>query len=44
MTHRIIALFVTLAFGFFVAALVADAQPGGKVSRIGYLSSAIKPC
>jgi putative ABC transport system substrate-binding protein len=43
MTRRIIARFVTLAFGLFVAPLVADAQPVGKVSRIGYLSVAGSP-
>jgi putative tryptophan/tyrosine transport system substrate-binding protein len=43
MTRRIIALLVTLAFGFFVALLGADAQPVGKVSRIGYLSVAGSP-
>lgn len=43
MTRDIIALFVTLAFGLFVAPLVADAQPVGKLSMIGYLSVAGSP-
>jgi putative ABC transport system substrate-binding protein len=40
MTCRLIALLVTLAFGLFVAPLVANAQPAAKVARIGYLSPA----
>jgi putative ABC transport system substrate-binding protein len=38
MTCRIIALLVTLAFTLLVAPLAAEAQPAGKVARIGYLS------
>jgi putative ABC transport system substrate-binding protein len=39
MTRRLIERLVTLAFGLFVVALVADAQPPAKVARIGYLST-----
>jgi ABC-type uncharacterized transport system substrate-binding protein len=37
MTRRLIGFLVTLALGLLVAPLAADAQPGGKVARIGYL-------
>jgi hypothetical protein len=33
MTRHLIGLLVTLAFGLFVAPLVADAPPAGKASR-----------
>jgi putative tryptophan/tyrosine transport system substrate-binding protein len=43
MARRLIARLVTLAFGLCVAALVADAQPVGKVARIGWLASGFPP-
>ena len=43
MKCRIIALLVTLAFGLFLAPLVADAQPVGKVSHVGLLSTGSGP-
>jgi ABC-type uncharacterized transport system substrate-binding protein len=39
MTHHAIALLVTLTLAILVAPLAADAQPGGKVYRIGLLTS-----
>src|SRR5262245_23283220 len=38
MTRRLIGLLVTLALGLLVAPLAAEAQPTGKVYRIGWLS------
>ena len=43
MKRRIIELLVTLAFGLFVAPLVADAQPVGKVYHVGLLSTGSGP-
>jgi hypothetical protein len=37
MTRRRIGLLATLALGLLVAPLAAEAQPTGKVARIGYL-------
>jgi putative ABC transport system substrate-binding protein len=39
MTRRTIGLLVTLAFRLFVVALASDAQPPGRVHRIGYVST-----
>ena len=38
MPHCRIGLFVTIALGLLVAPRAADAQPVGKVVRIGYLA------
>ena len=38
MLRRTIGFLVTLALGLLVAPLAADAQPAGKVARIGYLA------
>src|SRR2546430_1393198 len=43
MPRRTIGLLITLAFGLLVAPLVADAQPVGKVYRIGYLALGVSP-
>src|SRR5438093_7592745 len=43
MPRRTIGLLITLAFGLLVAPLVADAQPVGKLSRIGYLALGVSP-
>jgi hypothetical protein len=39
MTRCTIGLLVTLAFRLFVVALASDAQPPGRVHRIGYIST-----
>jgi putative ABC transport system substrate-binding protein len=39
MTRPTIGLLLTLALGLFVVALVSDAQPPGRVYRIGYIST-----
>ncbi|HSF32236.1 MAG TPA: ABC transporter substrate binding protein [Candidatus Tectomicrobia bacterium] len=39
MPHRTIAVLITLTLAILVAPLVADAQPVGKVYRIGLLTS-----
>ena len=45
MTRRTVGLLVPLALGLLVAPLVADAQPVGKVPRIGFLRpSLVSPC
>jgi putative tryptophan/tyrosine transport system substrate-binding protein len=43
MILRTIGLLVTLALGFLVAPLTAEAQPVGKVYRIGYLAVGLSP-
>jgi putative ABC transport system substrate-binding protein len=43
MTRRLIGLLVTLALGLLVAPLTAEAQPVGKVDRIGYLAVGLPP-
>jgi putative tryptophan/tyrosine transport system substrate-binding protein len=43
MTHRTIALLLTLALGLLVAPLAAKAQPPGKVYRIGYIAPGTGP-
>jgi ABC transporter substrate binding protein len=43
MTRRTIGLFVTFALTILVAPLATDAQPVGKVWRIGYLTPAAIP-
>ncbi|MBI4561472.1 MAG: ABC transporter substrate-binding protein [Candidatus Rokubacteria bacterium] len=43
MRLRTVALFVTLAFGILSGPLAAEAQPPGKVPRIGFLCPISKP-
>jgi putative tryptophan/tyrosine transport system substrate-binding protein len=43
MPRRLIGLLVTLALGLLVAPLLAEAQPAGKVPRIGVLSTGSPP-
>jgi ABC-type uncharacterized transport system substrate-binding protein len=43
MTRRRIGLLITLALGLLVASLLAEAQPAGKVPRIGVLSTGSPP-
>src|SRR5262245_52856895 len=43
MTRRTIGLLLTLALGLLVVPLVADAQPAGKVWRIGVLTGMDTP-
>jgi putative ABC transport system substrate-binding protein len=43
MTRRTLGLLITLALSCLVAPLVADAQPVGKVYRIGYLALGVSP-
>jgi hypothetical protein len=38
MTRRTLGLLVTLALALLMASLAAEAQPAGKVARIGYLA------
>jgi hypothetical protein len=38
MTHRVVALLITLALGRFVVSLAVAAQPSAHVPRIGLLS------
>jgi putative tryptophan/tyrosine transport system substrate-binding protein len=44
MTRCRIGLLVTLAFSLFVTLRAAEAQPPGKVARVGYLSAAVPEC
>ena len=44
MTRCRIGLLVTLAFSLFVALCAAEAQPPGKVARVGYLATAVPDC
>jgi hypothetical protein len=39
MTRRLIRLLITLALGVLVAPLATEAQPPGKVTRIGILAA-----
>jgi hypothetical protein len=43
MTRRTIGLRITLALGFLVAPLAANAQPVGKVPRLGVLLPGVPP-
>jgi putative tryptophan/tyrosine transport system substrate-binding protein len=44
MTRCRIGLLVILAFSLFVALCAAEAQPPGKVARVGYLATAVPDC
>ena len=43
MSRRTMALLITLALGFLMASLLAEAQPAGKVPRIGVLMQGVPP-
>jgi putative tryptophan/tyrosine transport system substrate-binding protein len=43
MNRRVIRFLVTLALGLLVAPLAANAQPAGKIARIGYLGEMPEP-
>jgi putative ABC transport system substrate-binding protein len=43
MTHRTMALCITLALGFLVAPFATDAQPPGAIARVGVLGAGFPP-
>ena len=43
MWHRTVGCIITLTLSILVAPLVAEAQPTGKVYRLGWLSEGVRP-